>query len=57
MPLAQASRTDPRAFVGVTDLFGDLADRADFMEPYTWALRSLRENGAHDTLVALLGDS
>ncbi|MCX6470087.1 MAG: mannitol dehydrogenase family protein [Corynebacteriales bacterium] len=57
MPLAQASRTDPRAFVGVTDLFGDLADRADFMESYTWALRSLRENGAHDTLVALLGDS
>ncbi|MBJ7290348.1 MAG: mannitol dehydrogenase family protein [Williamsia sp.] len=54
-PLARDSQQDPRAFVGVTDLFGDLADDATFMESYTWALSSLRERGARETLVELVG--
>ncbi|MGZ8180184.1 mannitol dehydrogenase family protein [Williamsia sp. SKLECPSW1] len=55
-PLARASRDDPRAFVGVRDLFGDLVDAPRFMEPYTRTLTSLRENGTRATLEELLRD-
>ncbi|GAA1893297.1 mannitol dehydrogenase family protein [Williamsia serinedens] len=55
-PLARDSRDDPRAFVGVRDLFGDLVDDPRFMDPYTRVLTSLRQNGTRATLEGLLRD-
>ncbi|TWS22208.1 mannitol dehydrogenase family protein [Tsukamurella sputi] len=52
---AARSRTEPLAFVDVPDLFGDLAHRPGFAEPYLAALTSLRERGARATVRALLG--
>ena len=54
VPLARKSRTEPLAFVSDRSLFGDLADRAGFTEPYTRALESLRSKGSRDTLRELL---
>ncbi|KXP14360.1 mannitol dehydrogenase family protein [Tsukamurella pseudospumae] len=51
---AALSRTEPLAFVAEPDLFGDLADRSGFTEPYLAALSSLRESGARATLRELL---
>ncbi|NMD57308.1 MULTISPECIES: mannitol dehydrogenase family protein [Tsukamurella] len=51
---ASRSRSEPLAFVAVPDLFGDLAHRPGFTEPYLAALASLRERGARATLRALL---
>nr|WP_253648903.1 mannitol dehydrogenase family protein [Williamsia deligens] len=56
MPLASATREDPRAFVGVRELFGDIVDEPRFMEPYTRVLTALRENGTRATLEELLRD-
>ncbi|CAM3697467.1 hypothetical protein TSOC111612_09580 [Tsukamurella ocularis] len=51
---ALASRTDPLAFVAAPDLFGDLADRPGFTEPYLAALTALRASGARAVLQDLL---
>ncbi|TWS18463.1 mannitol dehydrogenase family protein [Tsukamurella asaccharolytica] len=51
---ALRSRTDPLAFVAVPDLFGDLADRPGFTEPYLATLAALRETGARAVLRDLL---
>lgn len=48
------SRTEPLAFVAVPDLFGDLADRPGFTDPYLAALTALRESGARAVLRELL---
>lgn len=50
--LAQAE--DPLAFVRSRTLFGDLAERPEFTEPYLAALTSLRTEGARATLRRLL---
>ena len=52
-----AAALDPRpeAFVEVEMLFGDLATKAEFLEPYLSARRSLVERGVHATLDDLLG--
>lgn len=55
MALARDSREDPLAFVRDRDLFGDLADREGFAEPYIEALRLLREEGARATLRRITG--
>lgn len=51
--LAQAQ--DPLAFVRETSMFGDLAERPEFTEPYLAALGTLRSRGARDCLRGLLG--
>ncbi len=52
-----AAALDPRpeAFAEVEVLFGDLATKAEFLEPYLSARRSLVERGVHATLDDLLG--
>jgi len=50
---ARRSREDPSAFVADAELFGDLADREQFMTPYRAALEDLRERGARASLEAL----
>lgn len=51
---ALAQTEDPLAFVRNTSMFGDLAERAEFTEPYLAALRTLRTDGARATLQQLL---
>ncbi len=52
---ARRSRSEPLAFVAATDLFGDLAERPGFAEPYLAALERLRTDGARALLRELLG--
>ncbi|WP_238420325.1 mannitol dehydrogenase family protein [Gordonia sp. 'Campus'] len=54
VPRAQRSRTDPLAFVADPELFGTLAEKPLFTEPYLSALESLRSKGARATLTGLL---
>ncbi|MBO1027874.1 mannitol dehydrogenase family protein [Micrococcus luteus] len=55
MAAAAAQRDgDPLAFLRQEDLFGDLAERPAFTEPYLRALTSFQERGARATLEALL---
>jgi mannitol 2-dehydrogenase len=51
---AQARSGDPLAFVRQTDLFGDLAERAEFTAPYLRAWESFHERGARATIEALV---
>jgi mannitol 2-dehydrogenase len=51
--LAQAD--DPLAFVRESTMFGDLAQRPEFTEPYLEALTALRTSGARACLRQLLG--
>jgi mannitol 2-dehydrogenase len=55
MPLARRGRDDPLAFLGVRDLFGDLADDERFTAPYRRILDSLYRRGARVTLEELVG--
>lgn len=55
VPLARESHTEPLAFVSDPALFGDLAARDGFTEPYLRALASLRADGTRATLRKLLG--
>jgi len=48
--LARRQREDPGAFVGNTDLFGNLAGNDRFMTAYQAALASLHQHGARATL-------
>jgi mannitol 2-dehydrogenase len=57
VPLAKTQHDDPLAFIGYTDLFGDLAEQARFTEAYTWALESLHRDGARATLERLVNPS
>jgi mannitol-1-phosphate/altronate dehydrogenase len=48
---AQASVTDPVAFLGFVEVFGERLPRAEpFVSAFTSALSSLREVGTHRTL-------
>lgn len=51
---ARQQRREPLAFVTNRELFGDLAEHAEFTEPYLAALTSLHEVGSRATLTALL---
>ena len=46
---------DPLAFIRDPELFGNLAERAEFAEPYLRALRSFHDRGARTTIAALVG--
>ena len=51
---ALAQGEDPLAFVRNTSMFGDLAERPEFTEPYVRTLATLRERGARAALGELL---
>jgi mannitol 2-dehydrogenase len=53
-PLAARQRTEPLAFLAATDVFGDLAERPAFTEPYLRALRTLHERGTAELLAGIL---
>lgn len=52
--LAGRQREEPLAFLGVRELFGDLADEPVFTRAYQETLTSLHERGARATLEALV---
>jgi fructuronate reductase/mannitol 2-dehydrogenase len=52
--LALAGHDDPRPLLGLRDLFGDLADREDFVLELETNLRSLHSQGARATLIQYL---
>lgn len=54
MAAAQASKTDPVAFLRMEDYFGALAGDERFVAAYTHHLASLREKGARATLEAFM---
>jgi mannitol 2-dehydrogenase len=56
-PAAQAAKDDPAAFLGLKDIFGDVADAPAFREPFGTALRSLWREGTRATLQRYLGAS
>jgi mannitol 2-dehydrogenase len=49
-PAALAAKDDPAAFLGLRDIYGDLADSADFRARFATALKSLWDNGTRATL-------
>jgi mannitol 2-dehydrogenase len=51
---AARQRDDPLAFVRDRDLFGDLAERREFTEPYLQALESFHQRGARATIELLV---
>jgi mannitol 2-dehydrogenase len=51
---AADSRAQPSGFLRQPFVFGDLAEHPGLMEPFEWALRSLRERGTRRTLTELL---
>jgi len=53
MAAAARQHEEPTAFLADRVLFGDAVDEPRFVQPYTWALRSLHEHGARATLQAL----
>ncbi|RIJ76173.1 mannitol dehydrogenase family protein [Nakamurella silvestris] len=56
MAAAQAESATPGSFLGLTEIFGDLAQRPEFAEPYLAALDTLRHDGARALLNALARD-
>jgi mannitol 2-dehydrogenase len=55
VPLARRYPAEPLAFLGVRELFGDLADDERFTAPYLATLGSLHTRGARATLEELVG--
>ncbi|HEX8917126.1 MAG TPA: mannitol dehydrogenase family protein [Chloroflexota bacterium] len=55
--LASMARDDPRPLLGLRDIFGDLADREEFVTVLQATLRALCTHGVHVTLVRALGNS
>jgi mannitol 2-dehydrogenase len=49
-PAARAARDDPSAFLGMRDIFGDIADAPEFRRPFEAALQSLWREGTRTTL-------
>jgi mannitol 2-dehydrogenase len=49
-PAAQAAKDDPSAFLGLRDIFGDVADAPAFRERFDTALRGLWRDGTRATL-------
>jgi mannitol 2-dehydrogenase len=52
---AQTQLDDPTAFLRNRELFGDLVDHPRFVEAYVEALDSLHAQGAHATVIELVG--
>ncbi|HZH08882.1 MAG TPA: mannitol dehydrogenase family protein, partial [Microvirga sp.] len=49
-PAALAAKDDPAAFLGLRDIFGDIAEAPLFRERFATALTSLWRNGTRTTL-------
>ena len=56
IPLARSQRTNPTAFIENTALFGDLATKPAFRDPYLATLQHLHDHGARVTHAWLLAD-
>jgi len=54
IPIAQGQKSDPLAFIRIHKLFGDLADKPEFTQPYLTALNSLWSVGARETMMSLV---
>jgi mannitol 2-dehydrogenase len=54
VPLERSQRENPTAFIENRAVFGDLATRDGFVEPYRWTLESLHRHGARRTMEALM---
>jgi mannitol 2-dehydrogenase len=50
---ARTQRENPDAFIANRQVFGDVVDNPDFVAAYRWALASLHERGARETLTRL----
>jgi mannitol 2-dehydrogenase len=50
MSAARSAKDDPAAFVGLDDIFGDIADAPSFRASFDAALRSLWRDGTRATL-------
>ncbi|MCB8822346.1 mannitol dehydrogenase family protein [Microvirga rosea] len=57
IPAARAAQHDPEAFLGLEDIFGDLATAAPFRSRFEAALRSLWQEGTRATLQRYLDGS
>lgn len=53
---ARAAKSDPSAFLGMTDIFGTLANSPDYVQSFSKALASAWELGAKATLERYLAD-
>ncbi len=51
---AKPARSDPRAFLAMRDIFGDLADNPIYVEAFSGALASLWANGVRATIADYL---
>jgi mannitol 2-dehydrogenase len=54
IPIARSQHDNPKAFIEITAVFGDLAHQHRFVEAYRWALDSLHNKGARATLEGLV---
>jgi mannitol 2-dehydrogenase len=52
--LAKAAKTDPRAWLTMTDIFGELATNPTYIAAFTTALSSLWTHGTRETLTRYL---
>ncbi len=52
---ARSARSDPRAFLAMRDIFGELADNPDYVDAFSGAIASLWTNGVRSTLSDYLG--
>jgi mannitol 2-dehydrogenase len=57
MPAARAAKDNPAAFLGLRDIFGDIADASSFRTRFETALRSLWQSGTRVTLQRYLNDA
>jgi mannitol 2-dehydrogenase len=51
---AKPARSDPRAFLALRDIFGELTDNPDYVDAFSGALDSLWTNGVRSTLADYL---
>ena len=51
---AKPAREDPRAFLAMRDIFGELADNPTYVDPFSGALNALWTNGVRATLAGYL---
>jgi mannitol 2-dehydrogenase len=51
---AKQARTDPRAWLGMTDIFGDIGSNPAYVAAFSRALEALWANGTRDTLTRYL---
>ena len=55
--LSLKARNDPKLFLGLTEVFGELADAPEFADPFSRALAMLWAKGTRATLEAYIADS